>query len=266
MIRALGLLPALLAGCATTVGPRIPPPKQDPSDAWEVVLHEVVGDDGFVDYDRLAAERQPLDAYVAWLSRGRLPIDREDRLAHDLNAYNAEVLWLVLDTGRPASVLDVKPTAFWPGRPGAGFYHQRMFRSGADRLSLARRLNERIRFPAQDVRVHAAVNGGRCSDPPLRAALYRGDRIDFQLQDQMSRWVEDPDRGVRIEGNTAVFSPIFQEYARDFSTWTAGDDLCTLAARYAWGDLQAKLQRLAAAGCPHRFFDPDPGLNDRPCD
>lgn len=264
MIRLLLLLPALLAGCSVTVGPKVPPPKIDPSAAWEAVLHQVVDDDGYVDYDKLAAHRKPLDAYVAWLSTGRMPIAGEARLAYQLNAYNALVLWLVLDVGRPASVLDVPPTAFWPGGPGAGFYHQRMFRFGADRLSLARIENERIRNPAQDIRVYAAMNGGCRSDPPLRGALYRGDRIDFQLQDQMSRWIMDEDRGVRIEHGVAVFNPIFHHYAHDFATWTAGDDLCTIAAGFAWGDLQTRLESLADKGCPHRFFKWDGRLNQPP--
>jgi hypothetical protein len=229
-----------------------------------VVLRQVVNTDGYVDYDRLEARREALDLYVAFLGTGRIPRQALARYAYWINAYNALVLFAVLEEGRPASVLDVPPAALWVSVPGTGFFQQRAFRFGPDRLSLIEIEDERLRMMRQDFRVHAALNCASMSCPPLRRELYDGRLLERQLTDQMSTWVNDPERGVRIEGDVAVMSPIFDWYARDFRDWTAGDDLCTTAAKYAEEDLRTELTRLAVQGCPHRFFEYDWSLNDRP--
>jgi len=254
---------ALLA-CRTTLEPDVAAPPHDPSDLWEVALRKVVDADGYVDYDRLEERREVLDLYVAFLGTGRIPQASLARYAYWINAYNALVLFTVLEEGRPASVLDVPPAALWRRTPGAGFFGQRAFRFGPDRLSLSEIEDERLRMVRQDIRLHAAINRGSTSSPPLRRELYDGRLLERQLEDQMIRWVNDPDRGVRIEGDTAVMTPIFDWYPRDFRDWTAGDDLCTMAARYAIGALRQDLTRLAGEGCPHRFFEYDWSLNHRP--
>ena len=76
----------------------------------------------------------------------------------------------------------------------------------------------------------------------------------------MTRWVMD-DRGLRFEGDEVLFSPIFDWYARDFSFWTAGQDLCSLTAAYASGQRRLRLEQLAREGCPHGFFPYDWSLN-----
>lgn len=250
----------VLAGCRTTLSSDAEP-MEDPTAAWNAVLGVVVTDDGLVDYDALERNRLALDEYVAWIAGPDvIPDSPRKRLAFWLNAYNAMVLFGVLHDGRPASVRDVP--GFWSSKPGVGFFFERQFAVGPERVSLWDVENERVRGRSQDYRVHAAMNCASRSCPPLRDELYVGLKLDGQLDDQMRRWVSDPDRGVRIEGDVAVVSPIFEWYVRDFSEWTAGENLCGLLSRYAIGSLREDLRDLSRDGCPHRTFDYDGRLND----
>lgn len=251
----------LLAGCRETLVPGVPPPQRDAQRAWGELLSEVVTDDGYVDYDALESNREPLDGYVAWLAteeawKGKLT---KDWHAQYLNAYNALTIFQVLVRGRPASVLDVSsivPVA------GFGFFYGTDFELDDERLSLAEIEHERLRLKEVDYRDHAAMNCASRSCPPLRRELYKVGRLDEQLQEQMERWVADDERGVRIEDGALVMSPIFDWYPRDFEFGSAGLNVCEVAAQYAKGDKRALLRKLGAQGCPHTTFAYDWSLND----
>lgn len=263
MIRLAAAL-VLLAGCKETLEPDVVAPASDPSFAWGALLADVVTDDGYVDYDQLELRRGTLDSYVAWLGNGRLPHDSLARNAYWINAYNALVLWTVLEEGRPPSVLDVAPTRFFPGPRGVGFFVQRQFRFRPEKLSLSEIEDEKLRVQRQDIRLHAALNCASRSCPPLRNELYTQRRLEWQLQDQMVHWVNDPERGVRVVDGQAEFSALFDWYAKDFRDWTAHDDLCTTAARFARGTMAVELRALSEQGCPHTFREYDWRLNDAP--
>jgi hypothetical protein len=264
-LAALAAAALLGSGCRETLSSSAQFGKDTPR-AYEALLSRVVTDDGLVDYDALEADRGPLDSYVGWLAadaawQGRLTKDWHSQY---LNAYNALVLFQVLERGRPASVLDVQGLV--PIR-GFKFFHFTQFALGDETVSLSEIENERIRWKEMDHRDHAALNCASMSCPPLRAELYRNPTLERQLDDQMRRWLDDPERGVRIEGDgearTAVFSPIFDWYARDFSFFTAGLDPCAIAAEHVSDrGLREELQALSQRGCPRRYFDYDWSLND----
>ena len=128
-------------------------------------------------------------------------------------------------------------------------------------LSLAEIENERVRHSMLDYRVHAALNCGSRSCPPLRASLYTQRGLQMQLREQMGRWINDP-RGLEIDpdGNL-VFNPIFKWFERDFTFWSAGKDLCEIAARHAKGYLSTDLLKRSREGCAHTYFEYDWSLN-----
>ncbi len=250
------------AGCKQT----LLAPEVDHTDAlkrYEGLLRQVVTDDGYVDYDVLADNREPLDAFVAWLAEGK-PWENHgvnDRHNIYLNAYNGLVLYQLLERGMPRSVNDVGSLV--PTR-GAGFFWATQFDFGIERLSLNEIEHERIRMSAMDFRSHAAMNRGARSSPPMRNELYdRSDsKLQRQLREQMNRWVDDDERGVRIVDGIAVFNPMFEWYARDFEFWSAGLGLCELAARYASPTKRRRIDEIREKGCPHEFFEFDWSLHE----
>lgn len=251
----LALLSALLClGCRQSMRSTAVPNAEASAD-WQALLEKVVTAEGLVDYDALSADREPLDRYVAWLATPEAWPGKVTRDWHAqyLNAYNALVLFQVLERGRPASVRDV------PFR----FFHWTQFQIGEEWLTLSEIENERIRWKEMDVRDHAALNCASMSCPPLRPELYRAVDLPKQLDEQWRRWINDEQRGVRLEGDKAVFNPIFEWYARDFEFFSAGVDICTLAAAVTENPRKRKtLYDLAAKGCPHEVFEYDWALND----
>lgn len=259
----LPLVLLLALGCREALVPDRPAPLEDPSEAWADLLGRAVDREGWVDYDLLERERDTLESYVAWLA-GPQPWKRHppgQRYALYLNAHNALVLYQILARGRPDSIREVEG---WLPGPASGFFVETRFKLGSEWLSLSEIAHERIRHAELDVRAHAALACGAVGCPPFRGELYRAGQgnLQRQLRDQMRRWLQDDQRGVRIEGGVAVFNPIFDRYARDFSFWTAGTDLCSLAARFTTGEKRARLSVLASEGCPHRFFEFDWRLDD----
>jgi hypothetical protein len=250
----------LLVGCREELSSRAPAPATNPKDAYEDLLNRVVTRDGYVHYTRLQKNRKPLDKYVAWLHstkawRGARPTERH---ADWLNTYNALVLFQVLERGIPESVTQVTG---WFGGPGARFFSGTHFRVGPEKMSLNEIKHERIRMSELDFRSHAAMTDATASSPPMQRQLYNKFNLPRQLRAQFGRWVDDTERGIRIEEGRALFNPIFETYARDFEFMSAGTDLCTLAARYASGKRVAQLEALAEQGCPHGYFTYDWSLN-----
>jgi hypothetical protein len=259
-VRSTVLLGLGLLACRPVLAPTVPAPRAEPAEAWDAVLREVVTADGLVDYDLLEARREALDQYVAWIARPRPPAPRDNpQHAFWLNAYNALVLFAVLEDDCPASVKDV---AGWLPMGGSGFFFERAFLVEGRPTSLFEIEHEHLRGTVMDVRDHAALNCASRGCPPLRNETYRSRQLDQQLREQMGRWVDDDARGVRIEAGQAVFSPIFDWYAHDFALFTGEGDLCTTAARFASPPKAERLRELAAEGCPHRFSDYDWSLND----
>lgn len=248
----------LAAGCRERLTASVDAPgAREAARAWEAALTEVVRADGTVDYRALAERREALDGYVAWLGEPRTPARSAPRHAFYLNAFNALVLFQVLERGVPTSVRDVPG---WLPGDASGFFYETEFLVDGRGTSLHELRDELLRFKVLDFRDHAALVDGTASSPPLRPTLYTPEGLDKQLKAQMTRWVDGG--AVTVDGAEAVFHPRFETYAYDFSFQTAGDDLCTIAARFATGDRREGLRRLAAHGCPHRFASVDWRLND----
>lgn len=257
------LLTALLPGCGVDV-PAPPAPPAEPAAAYEALLERIVTPDGRVDYDVLRADPAPLQAFVGWVaehgpeSDGFKLMDDDRRLAWHLNAYNALVLWGVLQSWPIGSVHDVPG----PFGAGSGFFWKLRFAVDGERRSLHDYEQVTILSTYQEPLSHAALNCASRSCPPLRAELYTQKRVDDQLADQMRRWVAGGAvtvEGDPAKGGTFVFNAIFDWYAEDFRVWAGAETPCAAVAPYAVGEIAAALA--AAPGCPHRFAPYDWALN-----
>jgi hypothetical protein len=185
VIARAALLAAAVAGLAACAveSPYVPPPLtgeptplQPPEDAWARVLAASVDAQGRVDFNALIAAHKDLDRYVAWIyerSPERWPEfyrTRPQVVAFHVNAYNALVLYNLLQAGVPAS-----PSRFERKR----LYETRQLLVGGQPLTLAA-YREQV-LGLGDPRLRFAITRHAMSDPPLAREPYRAATLEAQL-------------------------------------------------------------------------------------
>lgn len=186
--------------------------------------------DGRVDYAALKVGRASLDSYIDQVAAVTVEEfagwPSQDQIAYLINAYNAYVLETVLDrypiTG--SSFLK-KLTA--PGRfslPAAsirqidGAFDGILHEVAGQQMTLDGIEQEALRATYAEPRVHFALAYAAVSGPPLREEAYRGDRLDEQLDDQASRFLNDPRLNrFEIERAQVHLSKIFDWHGESFA-------------------------------------------------
>ena len=182
-----------------------------PYDDWEAVLQESVDEHGNVDYAGLAAAPQTLERFVALLrdvgprQRPELFAGEADRLAYYLNAYNALVLYDVLDHWPLRSPRDIRLRFF---------YTTRFVVDGA-KTNLYELENHVIRGTFDEPRIHFALNCASIGCPRLPRTAFRPERLEEQLRELTLEFLA-ASRNVRVEDDAVVLSELFDWYAVDF--------------------------------------------------
>lgn len=175
---------------------------------WDQLLRRYVKDGG-LDYAGLEKDKPLLESYLASLDKIEPEkLSKNEQLSFWVNAYNAFVVKGVLNHWPLTSVKDVR-----------GFFDRIRYRVGGRELTL-NEIEEEAR-KLGDFRIHFALVCASRSCPPLRIEAYQPDRIQTQLDDHSRLFLGDPERGLRLEGQTLWASKIFQWYGRDFvgSSW-----------------------------------------------
>jgi len=171
---------------------------------WDELLRRYV-QGGLVDYQSWQADQVALDRYLASLQEvdpAQLA-SREGQLAFWINLYNASVVKGVLRRFPLKSVKQVP-----------GFFDGLMYPVNRKLLTL-NEIEEQARLLG-DWRVHFALVCASSSCPLLRAEAYVPERLNNQLTEQTVQFLNDPQRGLRVEGRTLWLSKIFDWYPADF--------------------------------------------------
>ena len=140
---------------------------------------------------------------------------RSDALAYWLYAYNAYVIFSVLDHWPLASVTAVKAPI--EAVTGLGFFYRQRFLFGGRPLSLYAVEQRKILDTYKDPRVHFVLNCASESCPVLRPELPTGDKLERMLAESTTDFLNDP-RNVRVDSGQKriVLSTIFKWYRGDF--------------------------------------------------
>ena len=173
------------------------------------LLKDIVTPDGLVRYNVLSESprRRSLQEIVAAYAKADLPSGDDEKLAFLCNAYNVNVLKMVVgETAKEdfTSVMDIP-----------GFFDTLSITVAGKQMTLNALENEQIR-PMGDPRIHAALVCAAMSCPPLRDEPYTAKQLDSQLNDQSRRWINDRTKFIVDEQGLGV-SAIMQWYGDDFS-------------------------------------------------
>ena len=151
--------------------------------------------------DDLAA----LDKVIAAIAAGNpASLSRNDKIAFYIDAYNANILNEALQRYPTKSVKDALFT----------FFTAKRFTVAGEKMSF-NHLEKDIIRPMGEPRVHFALNCASRSCPPQRAEAYTGAKLDAQL-DEQARGFVNSERGVKVSGESAQLSKIFDWYKEDF--------------------------------------------------
>ena len=175
---------------------------------------------GGVDYDAVRAGEGELRRFVATLGTmgPRATPERfttePERLTYYINAYNALVLFAVVDNWPIDSVHDVR--GWLDPRAGFGFFYGLRFPLDGRHINLYDLENEVIRGFI-DARIHAAINCASKSCPVLMPYAFMPARLDDQL-DAVTRSFCSNSPHVRVddEAGEIQLSAIFEWYQTDF--------------------------------------------------
>ena len=205
-LRSLAGPPLVLQGEAYAAGPESTPFDHS---AFDALLKRHVRDGGFVDYQGLLADSAALDAYLAQLESAPFDtLNRDEKLALLINAYDAFTLRLILDRWPVSSIKDIPSGQRWDAR---------RWRLAGRLLSLNQIEHEEIRPKFREPRVHFALVCAARGCPPLRREAYVGARLADQLEDQ-ARYVHSHDRWFRWDPatDTAHLTELYRWYGGDF--------------------------------------------------
>lgn len=219
------------------------------------VVRAHVDSAGLVDYAAIKAHPESLAAYIDSLAETsplnrpeRFP-DRPHELAYWMNAYNAFVLWGVVEEYPVESVKDIGILS--------GFFNRHKFRAGHQEFTLNHIENKIIRPVYQEPRIHFAINCGAFSCPSLAPRAYNGATLEAQLEQAVARFAHDA-KHVRLGPDGELhLSKILEWYGQDFIDWFPAD-LPTAAADPTVIDYL--IPHLPVAMADHLRQHPDVGI------
>ncbi|MDO6564599.1 DUF547 domain-containing protein [Amphritea sp. 1_MG-2023] len=158
------------------------------------------------------SDKQRLKSYLAKLTA--LPIseyNRHQQRAYWINLYNALTIDVVLDHYPVKSIMDIKLSGFFTRGP----WEKKLITVEQLPLSL-NDIEHRILRPIwHDPRTHYAVNCASLGCPNLNTTAYTADKMEQQLEQAASAFINHP-RGVNVQNGKLIVSSIYSWFKDDF--------------------------------------------------
>ena len=258
-ILSIVVLALLTASAAASAAPAAAP-QDDLYAPWARILSDYVDAEGLIDYAGLQGPgRADLEAFMASLASADPNgfASDDERIAFWINAYNAVVIWQVVERYPLDSVRDVG--VLW-GLVG-GFFKKKYPVAGTT-MSADDIEHGTLRAKFDDERIHWALVCAAFGCPRLINEPYRAATLDATLAAQSFEFLRQP-RGLQFDAttDTLYLSSYFDWYADDFRA--VADNVLDYVTRYA-PDEVATLIEERGDELTVRIMDYDWTLNDQP--
>lgn len=179
---------------------------------FDELLKTYVDNQGNVDYVGLISEKSKLQEYLDKLSSLSINgLNRNEKLAFWINAYNAFTIKLITDN-YPVS----KITELENGKP----WDKKWINLDGKTLSLNQIENDIIRPQFKEPRIHFAVNCAAKSCPPLLNKAWTASNLEQNFERQTKAFINNAIYNTIASGKI-VLSKIFEWYADDFGNLIA---------------------------------------------
>lgn len=185
---------------------------------------------GQVNYKGLKSDESRLDAYLNHLAIIRPNrLERKDRFAFYINAYNAWTIKLILD--HYPGISSIKDIGGIFSSP----WKKKIARINGELITLDHIEHDILRPQFKDPRVHFAINCAARSCPPLANFAFNGKELDEQL-DLLTRKFINNSHSNYLKDDTLWVSRIFKWFGEDFN-----DDIIGFIETYAQKDFKGLL-------------------------
>jgi len=133
---------------------------------------------------------------------------KQEQLAFYINAYNIMAMKVVVDNWPLESIKDVG-NMLWP------VWKRVAGKIGGKEVTLNEIEHEILR-PMGEPRIHFAIVCASTSCPDLRQEPFSADRLDSQLDEQITQFLDNAKKGLNQNGNNIRVSKIFSWFEEDF--------------------------------------------------
>jgi hypothetical protein len=159
-----------------------------------------------------------LNDYLAVLSANhpQPSWDKNDQLAFWINAYNAFTVKLIVKNYPVKSIKELGGAIYKVNTP----WDIKFITIGDQVYDLNNIEHGIIRKDFAEPRIHFAVNCASVSCPPLRNEAYVGSKLDAQLNDQATKFINDGKNNI-ITNKEASLSKLFTWFQGDFEVYGA---------------------------------------------
>jgi hypothetical protein len=152
-------------------------------------------------------------------------LDPKARLAYWMNAYNINIVDLVLDNY--PGFKSIRDLSTDPITRINVFKKDRVPLANGKMMSLKALEDDEIREKYKDPRIHFAINCAARSCPPMRPEAFTGAQVDAQLDDQVRKYMASNFTRVEKDGNGATITTTkimsgFPWFGSDFEKWPPG--------------------------------------------
>lgn len=145
----------------------------------------------------------------------------EQRLAYWINAYNAFTIKAIIDHFPIKRSFSLVGIFYAPSNSILqikGVWTKLKFRAVSRMVTLDEIEHQILRKKFNEPRIHMAINCASISCPDLSSEAYTADKLEVQLSEASSNFVNNPDKGVYIKqkNGRVKLSKIFKWFGDDF--------------------------------------------------
>lgn len=184
--------------------------------AFNGILQKYVSSAGNVNYKHLLKDSTSLSQYLKNLSNNPPATNwsRDEKLAYWINAYNGFTLQLILRHYPVKSIKDIGSKIKIPfvNTP----WDAKFIRIGKNYVDLNHIEHGILRKQFSEPRIHFAIVCASVSCPKLLNEAYTPEKLNQQLNEQASNFINDPSRN-KITPNAIRLSKIFSWFKGDFT-------------------------------------------------
>lgn len=204
-------------------------------DLWTKVLKSCVSEGSMwgirfaaVDYSKISEDEDVMEAfqlYVDYIQSIDLnAITKEDALPFAINAYNSFAVRMVVEHNIWNSITELTSLLRGPvWKQKAGQFTQVLDNGVEERVSVSldnieHQIIRGLLTDHKEPRVHSAINCASISCPDLRSEAYTAAKLEDQLNDQMTKWMNNTGKGLSLSifEDKVKLSKIALWYAEDF--------------------------------------------------